>query len=46
MRARLRSSIKRRPVINGYPPDKQPEAITLVMEQMESVAPRYSEERS
>jgi type I restriction enzyme R subunit len=46
VRAKLRSSIKRLPVINGYPPDKQPEAITLVMEQMESVAPRYSEERS
>jgi len=32
-------------VLNGYPPDKQPEAIKLVMEQMESMAPRYSDER-
>jgi hypothetical protein len=30
----------------GYPPDKQPGAIKLVMEQMESMVPRYSEERS
>jgi type I restriction enzyme R subunit len=44
VRAKLRSSIKRLLVINGYPPDKQPEAIKLVMEQMESMAPRYSEE--
>ena len=28
-----------------YPPDKQPEAITLVMEQMESMAPRYADDR-
>jgi type I restriction enzyme R subunit len=25
-----------------YPPDKQPEAIRLVIEQMESLAPRYA----
>jgi type I restriction enzyme R subunit len=27
------------------PPDKQPEAIKLVMEQMESMAPRFAEAR-
>jgi type I restriction enzyme R subunit len=46
VRAKLRLSIKRLPVINGYPPDKQPEAIKLVMEQMESMARRYSEEHA
>ncbi|TQL47162.1 type I restriction enzyme R subunit [Homoserinimonas aerilata] len=45
VRAKLRSSIKRLLVINGYPPDRQPEAIKLVMEQMESMAPRYAGER-
>jgi len=45
VRAKLRSSIKRLLVINGYPPDKQPAAIKLVMEQMESMAPRYAVER-
>jgi type I restriction enzyme R subunit len=45
VRAKLRSSIKRLLVLNGYPPDKQPEAIKLVMEQMESMAPRYADER-
>ena len=45
VRAKLRSSIKRLLVINGYPPDKQPDAIKLVMEQMESMAPRYAVER-
>lgn len=45
VRAKLRSSIKRLLVLNGYPPDKQPAAIKLVMEQMESMAPRYAEER-
>lgn len=37
--------IERLLVLKGYAPDKQPEAIKLVMEQMESMAPRYSEER-
>ncbi len=46
VRAKLRSSIKRLLVTAGYPPDKQPAAIKLVMEQMESMAPRYSEERA
>jgi type I restriction enzyme R subunit len=42
VRAKLRSSIKRLLVKHKYPPDKQPEAIKLVIEQMESMAPRYS----
>ena len=41
VRAKLRSSIKRLLVKFRYPPDKQPEAIGLVMEQMEAMAPRY-----
>ena len=45
VRAKLRSSIKRLLVRHGYPPDKQPEAIKLVMEQMESMAPRFAAER-
>jgi type I restriction enzyme R subunit len=40
VRAKLRSSIKRLLVKYKYPPDKQPEAIRLVIEQMESIAPR------
>ncbi len=44
VRAKLRSSIKRLLVKNGYPPDKQPGAIKLVMVQMEAMAPRYAEE--
>ena len=42
VRAKLRSSIKRLLVKHRYPPDKQPEAIKLVIEQMESMAPRYA----
>ncbi len=45
VRAKLRSSIKRLLVKYDYPPDKQPGAIKLVLEQMESMAPRYSEVR-
>jgi len=41
VRAKLRSSIKRLLVKYKYPPDKQPEAIKLVIEQMEAMAPRY-----
>ena len=41
VRAKLRASIKRLLVLHRYPPDKQPEAIRLVIEQMESMAPRY-----
>ncbi len=39
VRAKLRSSIKRLLVKYRYPPDQQPEAIRLVIEQMESLAP-------
>lgn len=46
VRAKLRSSIKRLLVLNKYPPDKQPEAIRLVIEQMEAMAPRYAEEKT
>ena len=42
VRAKLRSSIKRLLVKHDYPPDKQPDAIRLVMEQMESMAMRYA----
>jgi type I restriction enzyme R subunit len=45
VRAKLRSSIKRLLIKHDYPPDKQPAAIRLVMEQMESMAPRYADER-
>jgi hypothetical protein len=41
VRANLRSSIKRLLVKYKYPPEKQPEAIKLVIEQMEAIAPRY-----
>ncbi|PQZ98243.1 DEAD/DEAH box helicase [Arthrobacter sp. MYb224] len=40
VRAKLRSQVKRLLVINGYPPDQQPEAIKLVIEQMETMALR------
>ena len=46
VRAKLRSSIKRLLVLNRYPPDQQPEAIRLVIEQMEAMAPRYAQEVS
>ncbi len=45
VRAKLRSSIRRLLVKHGYPPDKQPAAIKLVLEQMESMAPRYAADR-
>lgn len=38
VRAKLRTSVKRLLVLNGYPPDKQPEAIRMVIEQMETMA--------
>lgn len=41
VRAKLRSSIKRLLVKHKYPPDQQPDAIKLVLEQMESMAPRF-----
>ena len=40
VRAKLRSSVKRVLVKFKYPPDKQPEAIRIVIEQMEALAPR------
>lgn len=43
VRAKLRSSVKRLLVKYKYPPDKQPEAIRLVIEQMEAMAPRYAD---
>jgi len=45
VRAKLRSSIKRLLVRHGYPPDKQPEAIKLVLEQMEAMALRFAADR-
>ena len=45
VKAKLRSSIKRLLVLNGYPPDKQPAAIKLVMEQMGSMALRFAGDR-
>ncbi|MFD0997568.1 type I restriction endonuclease subunit R [Pseudoclavibacter chungangensis] len=45
VRAKLRASIKRLLVKYKYPPDKQPEAIMQVMDQMESLAPRFANER-
>jgi type I restriction enzyme R subunit len=46
VRAKLRSSIKRLLVRHRYPPDKQPEAIRLVIEQMEAMAPHYAAQRA
>ncbi|MFG1928543.1 type I restriction endonuclease subunit R [Cryptosporangium sp. NPDC048952] len=46
VRAKLRSSIKRLLVRHRYPPDKQPEAIRLVIEQMEAMAPYYAAQRA
>ena len=43
VRAKLRSSIKRLLVEHKYPPDRPPGAITLVMETMEQMAPRYAD---
>jgi type I restriction enzyme R subunit len=44
MRAKLRSSINRLLVKYDNPPDKQPEAIKLVIGQKEAMAPRYTED--
>ncbi|WP_224401679.1 DUF3387 domain-containing protein [Pseudonocardia sp. ICBG1034] len=41
VRAKLRSSVKRLLVKHKYPPDQQPDAIVLVLEQMERLAPRF-----
>ncbi|MGQ0623890.1 MAG: type I restriction endonuclease subunit R [Sporichthyaceae bacterium] len=45
VRAKLRFSIKALLVKYKYPPDSHAEAIKLVLEQMESLAPRYAAER-
>lgn len=42
VRAKLRSSIKRLLISYNYPPDQQPEAIRLVIEQMEAMAPQFA----
>lgn len=42
VKAELRSSIKRLLVKYDYPPDQQPEAIRLVLDQMEAIAPRFA----
>jgi type I restriction enzyme R subunit len=42
VRAKLRSSVKRLLVKYRYPPDQQAQAIVLVMQQMEAMAPRYA----
>ena len=42
VRAKLRTTIKRLLMKYGYPPDQQPGAIKLVMDQMEAMAPRYA----
>ncbi|NLE80632.1 MAG: type I restriction endonuclease subunit R [Rhodococcus sp.] len=39
VKARLRSQIKRLLAKHGYPPDKQPAAVKLIIEQMEVLAP-------
>lgn len=44
VRAKLRTTIKRLLMRYGYPPDQQPGAIKLVMDQMEAMAPRYAQE--
>ena len=44
VRAKLRSSIKRLLIKYDYPPDKQPGAVKLVLEQMELLAPHYAED--
>lgn len=43
VRAKLRATTKRLLRKYGYPPDKQPEAITAVLQQMEALAPKYAE---
>ncbi|MCT2272923.1 type I restriction endonuclease subunit R [Dietzia cinnamea] len=44
VKAKLRASVKRTLRKYGYPPDKQPEAIQQVMQQMEAMAPSLAEE--
>ncbi len=42
VRAKLRTTIRWLLIKHGYPPDQQPAAIKLVMDQMEAMAPRYA----
>lgn len=42
VQAKLRAEVKRLLRIHKYPPDKAPEAVRLVLEQMEELAPEYS----
>lgn len=46
VRAKLRSSVKRLLIKHGYPPDRREDATKLVLEQMESLAPRFAAERT
>lgn len=41
VRSKLRSAVRRFPVLNRYPPDNQSADIKLVIEQMESPAQRH-----
>lgn len=45
VRARLRTTIKRLLAKHGYPPDAQPKAIQLVIQQMETFAEEWSPEQ-
>lgn len=44
VKAKLRRTIRKLLRKYGYPPDKQKEAVTEVLNQMERFAPRYAEE--
>lgn len=44
-RAKLRTSIKRLLTKHGYPPDEQPAAVKLVIDQAEAMAARLAQER-
>lgn len=44
VRAKLRTTLKRVLRKHGYPPDRQPEAVKRVMDQMEAMAPRIAAE--
>lgn len=45
VQAKLRAEIKRLLRKHKYPPDKQPGAVQLVLEQMETLAPEYAQTR-
>jgi type I restriction enzyme, R subunit len=42
VRAKLRTTIKRLLARHGYPPDAQPAAIQLVLQQMETFAEQWT----